>query len=1558
MVKVSLNTGGGFAEAVVWNGLSRIDRSSSTAESLNASFTAAIPIPIPFLPLKLAINPGLSTGQSMSRERQALRDVDGDGFPDIVTSEEDGQMQVTRSTIARTNKLKTVHNPLGGSFTIDYTRSEATYDHPSGKWVMASVEVNDGILDDGPNMKTVFEYRDGRQERHEREFLGFGKVITKNVDVDNTVYRQSIQEYDVSSVYSAGNLLRTAVEDASGNKYTENVNEYYTYKVNNAGGNYTFTEENDICGDRAIAFTPQKYTKSVIYEGKADGLTANESFYEYFLNGYRGELKNYKYSDKGSLGNSGTGGYNYLTSVEYTGNAAKHIFGLPVKVEVKGENGTLYRRTEAAYDLNYAHLTQVSQTLDNTNSKAVVDISYDKAGNITKKTFPANSKGERMFFKYLYDRDYNMYPIRVENAFGYRSELDDYDYRYGIPLTTKDMNGYTMETKIDGLGRIVSMTAPNEQVVNAPYTIQFEYHPLAEKNTDGSIKSPAYAVTKHYDPQHPADNLETVTFTDGFGRAVQVKKDGVVYENSTDKPVMLVSGRAKFDAFGRATEAYYPVAEALGTKTVFNKTFDAVTPTKTEYDVMDRAVKTILPDGSATTTAYTKDNGNRSLITTLTDALGGSQASFTNGSGLTVKTEQYSGPDGTITTSFEFDAINQLLKVVDNAGNETLSAYDLAGRRTQVIHPASGETNLAYDNAGNLLTRQTANLKEEGKMIEYKYDYNRLTDILYPNHPENNVKYTYGNRNASFNRVGKLMLQEDATGAQEFFYDRLGNVDKIRRTVIIPNQAIATYVTEWRYDTWNRLTEMIYPDLEKISYSYNVGGQLESVKGQKSYSYNYVNKIGYDKFEQRTYMKYCNGAETNYAYDNERRRLTNLNVVSTKTNTALMSNAYTFDAVDNVLSVTNTPPLPATGMGGQMTHSYSYDGLYRLVSAAGTFAGAGNKTAAYSLDMQYDNMHNIMSKKQHMQQSNIVFDGTLKAGYDLTYNYGSPFKISSLKDENYRTEGDEQKDKIVNEHKYEYDANGNLVYVNTAKEKRDGTNNSGSNEKKYLWDEENRLQAVNINGFISSYWYDASGERVIKASGDDEGMFVNSLFSGARTSTDNFTAYINPYLVVSKGGNYTKHIYMGSQRIVSKLGDLDSYGQDPRRIAYAGNDVDGASVDFAWKYTQSQQTVKERYADFEVPYNGKDNDDYVNGGGFCCDDNPGLRAGAIGAGNDNPETFQYYYHSDHLGSASLITNLDGEVVQHVEYVPFGEVFIEERSNKWNTPYLFNAKELDEETGLYYYGARYYDPRVSIFYGTDPLQEKYPNISTYAYCASNPVKYIDPDGNTFGDYRKSRVNYTGQGAFRINLDRLHKFTRNNILAANENPANWRPGEIGINTVVGQFTYQQPVSSSPPAGLPRLSSTYDATKEGYNVTERSTKAETAQSTGLPDKRVKSRTVTTGNVGGAATRGGAGFMLALDAFYIGYGILTAYWVNDDLKGIKSDQDLIQQSYDAVMRGISNGLIPEQYQNQNDLGAIINFVYQGINETDNQDITNIGINILKEEKIYDPEKIKATTE
>lgn len=396
-------------------------------------------------------------------------------------------------------------------------------------------------------------------------------------------------------------------------------------------------------------------------------------------------------------------------------------------------------------------------------------------------------------------------------------------------------------------------------------------------------------------------------------------------------------------------------------------------------------------------------------------------------------------------------------------GRKSIFYLNMGDRRTEVNHPASGITTFTYDALGNVLAKQTANLAKEGKFITYDYDYHRLTGINYPDHPENNVKYYYGGRNASQNRIGRLMLREDGTGAIEYFYGKMGEVTKIRRTLIVPNQAIATYVTQWTYDSHNRLLEMIYPDEEKVTYSYNLGGQLEKVRGYKSYGYDYVNRIGYDKFEQRTYLKYCNGAETFYTYEPARRRLQNLTVNAG--GKSIMDNGYTYDAVSNVLSVANKAALPESGKaGGQMAHAYTYDALYRLASATGTYAGADSKTASYRLEMGYDNMHRIVSKKQHLTQQGVQFDGTLHVGYDLAYTYGKTegrkFQLAEVKDANYRTEENpDSVAKVDNNHTYTYDANGNLVHVNTGRIKQDGALDSTAAERKLRWDEENRLTA-------------------------------------------------------------------------------------------------------------------------------------------------------------------------------------------------------------------------------------------------------------------------------------------------------------------------------------------------------------------------------------------------------------------------------------------------------------------------------------------------------------------
>jgi RHS repeat-associated protein len=107
----------------------------------------------------------------------------------------------------------------------------------------------------------------------------------------------------------------------------------------------------------------------------------------------------------------------------------------------------------------------------------------------------------------------------------------------------------------------------------------------------------------------------------------------------------------------------------------------------------------------------------------------------------------------------------------------------------------------------------------------------------------------------------------------------------------------------------------------------------------------------------------------------------------------------------------------------------------------------------------------------------------------------------------------------------------------------------------------------------------------------------------------------------------------------------------------------------------------------------------------------------------------YYYHSDHLGTGTFLSDFDGNPYQFFLNLPFGETMAEQHSysGDYTNRYKFNGKELDEETGLYYYGARYYNPKFSIWLSVDPLAEKFPSWNPYNYCMDNPLYYTDPTG---------------------------------------------------------------------------------------------------------------------------------------------------------------------------------------------------------------------------------------
>ena len=231
------------------------------------------------------------------------------------------------------------------------------------------------------------------------------------------------------------------------------------------------------------------------------------------------------------------------------------------------------------------------------------------------------------------------------------------------------------------------------------------------------------------------------------------------------------------------------------------------------------------------------------------DANGKQTEQFTDVRGRVTAVKNYT-TEKAIWTSFKYNAINEQIEAMDDLGHTTFSTYDNFGRRITRTHPDAGQTNYTYDLAGNLTQLETANLIKEGLAIQYTYDFERLTEITYPQNIENNVKYTYGEAGASDNRAGRIVLQEDASGAQEFFYGPLGEVVKNIRTIVIPQHDEQTHTTEWQYDTWNRLTGMTYADGEQVTYTYNAGGLLRSMSGKKkNATYNYVNQLGYDKFE-------------------------------------------------------------------------------------------------------------------------------------------------------------------------------------------------------------------------------------------------------------------------------------------------------------------------------------------------------------------------------------------------------------------------------------------------------------------------------------------------------------------------------------------------------------------------------------------------------------------------------------------------------------------------------------------------------------------------------------
>lgn len=1288
-ILVGINTGAGFAPPVPWNGVPSNEVTQSASLSVGGGVYFTIGIPLCLAACYLIINPGADFNASMDRQEVALRDVDGDGFPDFVSSSASDELFVGTNLTGRSNLLRRVTRPLGATIEIDYARQGNTFAQPRSQYVLSRVVTFDGVAGDwrpdnpGADFQLVtYSYDGGFYDRREREFYGYAKVVSTVHDTRGLTsvpdgftrpYVRTTRTYQNDSFFGKGLLTSEVMEGldtGTPRAFSQTDNQYAFREVDSQ---QLLTTPAALAATLSPVFPELRTTIRHRSEGDAGASVQTELDQSYDADGNVIQV-----TDSGDAGTAD----DYTATMTYTGHggtnaacAAKHIIGIADSITVHGADGSVLRHRDSTFDCATADQLELRQATEGTAS-AVSDFQYAPNGNLSQVAGPANLRGQRYTLALAYDAPTQSHVVNVTDSFGQVS-TSDYDLRFGTVTTDTDSNGNAITSSYDDFGRLTTVVGPFEAGTGLT-TIQLEYHPE---------QTVPYARTAHLDVfRDAADPIETVLFTDGLRRVLQTKKDASLFQGAAASPadVMTVSGCVAFDHMGRTLETRYPTTEpkTAAANLVFDRTCDAkAPPTTTTYDVLGRPVLSSLPDGTATQMSYTlaaDRHGQSRFTTTVTDALGNHNITYRDIRDRVLAVQQFNAPRSeTIWTEYGYDAIDQLLTVLDDHGNTTSVTYDLAGRTRFVNSPDAGNTETAYDDAGNLTRKITSNLRATAQAITYDYDFKRLVAIHYPSFPDNNVTYEYGSAaqiGQPGNLVGRIVQVTDASGSEVRAYDKLGDLVEQTKTVASHTQGNCdgcpeVWTTHYLYDTWGRLQQMTYPDGEVLTYAYDAGGLVRAASGVKlGVTTPYVQRLEYDEFGQRAFLAVGNGAQTTYAYNPLDRRLARLTAGD------FQDLHYSYDPVGNITALSNQVAIPRpSDFGGPVDQTFSYDGLYRLTHATGEWRFSPNKRQDYALSLAYDTIHNVTRKTQSDDVINPSGATVPQkpTSYDFAYAYAGT--------------GPHQPTRI-GDRAFSYDANGNQTGWD------DLTNGK---RRTIVWDEENRVRQISDNGRTTEFVYDDAGQRVIKRGAQGE------------------TAYINQFWSVRNRSVATKHVFVGDTRIASKVIPGDAHINPNSTDPFT-------SVLGQWWQHRSEQGWQSSQSMVQNPhYAGNQLHDILP--------------------EDN---FLYFFHPDHLGSTSFATAANGDLFEHLEYFPFGETWVSEQTNTQRLPFLFTGKELDEETGLYYFGARYFDPRTSVWQSADPVLAHYlvsgtgaanggvyfpQNLALYSYGFGNPLRYRDPDG---------------------------------------------------------------------------------------------------------------------------------------------------------------------------------------------------------------------------------------
>jgi len=286
---------------------------------------------------------------------------------------------------------------------------------------------------------------------------------------------------------------------------------------------------------------------------------------------------------------------------------------------------------------------------------------------------------------------------------------------------------------------------------------------------------------------------------------------------------------------------------------------------------------------------------------------------------------------------------------------------------------------------------------------------------------------------------------------------------------------------------------------------------------------------------------------------------------------------------------------------------------------------------------------------------------------------------------------------------YTFDNNNNITQLINGW--RDTSSSWHSETESYSYDGLDRLISASCTSWSHTYTYDKAGNR----SGKDSITYTINSVNEVTALSDgtSFTYNDNGNITQKAKGDDTRDYTYDYANRLTKVEENDS------AIGEYVYDGDGKRLQKTENSTTTTYIYSGIYSIYEE--NSTGSACYVYG-----------PTGLITKRTTiNQESNIYYYHKDHLGSIRLVTDTSRNIIVASTYHPFGETEVKEGSEQ----YLYNGKEKDS-TGLYYYGARYYDPEIGRFITGNLIKGNSMNLQSlnrYSYCLNNPLKYIDPNG---------------------------------------------------------------------------------------------------------------------------------------------------------------------------------------------------------------------------------------